>query len=461
LDKLGYEGDLSDEHRLADRLVGAGFTPAASRRKAELFAKAAAALRASRQDDPGVRPGAFFVPGRIEVLGHHSDYAGGRTALVTVERGFCLVCAPRRDDRVTVIDAVRDESADFRLDPELVPAIGHWSNYPMTVARRIARNFPDARRGLDIALASDLPPAAGMSSSSAMIVVVFLAIAEVNRLADRDEYRRNVHSPTDLAGYLATVENGHTFGTLKGDRGVGTQGGSEDHTAMLCAKPNQIVQYSYCPVRFERSIPIPSGYTFAVAVSGVVAEKTGTAMEKYNKASRLAWAVAELWRRQTGRDDPHMAAAVASSPDAAERIRTLIKTSRMDDFDPAALSARFEHFFLEQEQIVPQCGDALVRGDIATFGRLMDRSQHALDDLLGNQVPQTVYLAASARQHGAAAASAFGAGFGGSVWALVQTTRGRAFLAAWADAYQKKFPQEASAALFFSSDAGPAALQVC
>jgi len=90
----------------------------------------------------------------------------------------------------------------------------------------------------------------------------------------------------------------------------------------------------------------------------------------------------------------------------------------------------------------------------------VDRSQEAAETLLGNQVPETIHLAASARAAGAAAASAFGAGFGGSVWALVELARGGQFLAAWAEDYRRRFPREARSAAFFLTAAGPAAFRV-
>ncbi|NQT17415.1 MAG: galactokinase, partial [Planctomycetes bacterium] len=332
----------------------------------------------------------------------------------------------------------------------------HWSNYPMTVARRIARNFPEARRGADLAFSSDLPPAAGMSSSSAMMVAVFLALADVNHLTENPRFQENVANLTDLAGYLGTVENGQTFGSLEGDRGVGTFGGSEDHTAMLCARPNHVSQYAYCPVRFDRAIPLPADHTFAVASSGVAAEKTGAAMEKYNTASRLASAVAERWRRETGRDDPHLAAVLASGPEAVERLRDVVLEAKAEP-----LLKRLDHFLAENEEILPGAGDALAQGDVAEFGRLVDRSQGAAEELLGNQIPQTSFLARSARACGAAAASGFGAGFGGSVWALVEKSRIEPLLAAWDEAYRAEFPQNAREALFFTTAAGPAAFQVC
>ena len=94
-----------------------------------------------------------------------------------------------------------------------------------------------------------------MSSSSAMVVAFFLALAKINRLSERPEYRENIHNQEDLAGYLATIENGQTFRKLAGDNGVGTFGGSEDHTAILCAKPAPFVNMP--SVRFDSNAKSP------------------------------------------------------------------------------------------------------------------------------------------------------------------------------------------------------------
>jgi galactokinase len=91
---------------------------------------------------------------------------------------------------------------------------------------------------------------------------------------------------------------------------------------------------------------------------------------------------------------------------------------------------------------------------------LADASQWAAETLLGNQVPETVDLARSARRLGAVAASAFGAGFGGSVWALVEQRACEAFLVQWAGAYRSRFPQHAGASRFFATAAGPPACRV-
>jgi galactokinase len=86
---------------------------------------------------------------------------------------------------------------------------------------------------------------------------------------------------------------------------------------------------------------------------------------------------------------------------------------------------------------------------------LVDRSQTAAERWLGNQVPQTITLASLARELGAVAASAFGAGFGGSVWAMVSPDRAESFAIEWAEKYRSKFPESASASQFFLTRAGP------
>lgn len=446
--RLGFRGSPTDLDCLAESLAGAGLSAESAAAKSRLFADAATAL--------GEKPSSgFFVPGRIEVLGKHTDYAGGRSIVAAAERGFCVVAAPRDDDVIRVVDAVRPEETLLQVDPDLVPNAGHWSNYPMTVARRLAQNFPAARQGVEIAFASDLPRAAGMSSSSVLMIAIALVLIERNGLYSAPQWTANIGSLTDLAGYLATIENGQTFGSLAGDRGVGTFGGSEDHTAILTCRAGYLSQYAYAPVRFEREIAVPPGVVFAIGSSGVVAAKTGAAMEKYNAASRLAAEVAALWRSQSGRNDPHIAAAIASSATAAGQLEQFVRES-----GSPSLVARLAHFLEEDQAIIPAAGDALTCGDLANFGRLVDRSQWAAEQLLGNQVPETIHLAQAARQHGALAASAFGAGFGGSVWALVESSAANDFLSRWSDAYRRRYPHAASHAAFFLTAPGPAALQV-
>jgi galactokinase len=442
--------DLLDVETVAERLALAGFSGTRALEVRRQVLGCAAALRELGAPQ-GVPATAFVVPGRIEVLGKHTDYAGGRSLLAAAERGFTVVAVPRTDDRVRVLDAGCGEVIDFRLDPELVPAEG-WANYPMTAARRLARNFLAARVGADLAFVSDLPAAAGMSSSSALVTATVLALAAINRLDDDPLYLSNIRGPEELAGYLATVENGQDFRALAGDRGVGTHGGSEDHTAMLCAQAGHLVQYAFAPVRFERVLPLPPRHTFVIGVSGVRAEKTGAAKQRYNRAAELMRAAADLWRAETGRAEPTIGAVLDGGPAAAHRLSAILRDQ--------ALRARVEQFVAEDREIIPAAGDALLRQDLATFGVLVAQSQSLAERLLGNQIAETTFLVRSARESGAVAASAFGAGFGGSVWALVEDEQLAEFQAKWRSDYVARFPEHSVAALFFPTRSGPPVVRI-
>ena len=445
----------------APRLRASGMSGGEVQGKLALFSRCASAL--AELAEPGVatvEPLAFFVPGRIEVLGKHTDYAGGRSLLCAAERGFAVLAQPRDDARVRAVDAVRGETRVLSLDSRTEPEAGDWAAYLSTVVRRVARDFPRARRGMDVVFASDLPAASGMSSSSALVIAVFLALEAVNRLGEDPSYRSAITSPESLAEYLGAVENGRRFGLMAGGLGVGTLGGSQDQTAILCCRAGMLSRYSFCPVRAEGEIPFPADRAFVVAFSGVAAEKTSSARLHYNEASLAVSEILLLWNEATQQADGCLADAVASSPGAEEEIRTLLRTSRSREFTSQRLLERFQQFVAESYDIVPRTAAAFARGDLTAVGEFVDRSQQGVELLLGNQIPETIALARLARAHGADAASAFGAGFGGSVWALVAAADANAFAERWREAYAHEFALRAEHSEFIVTLPGPGAMRL-
>jgi galactokinase len=454
----GLAGFASEEH-VAAALRAGGLPEETARELAGTLRDAAASLLgAGAAPDAPAR--AYFVPGRIEVLGKHTDYCGGRSLLAATERGIVFLAVPSGSTRILVRDVIDSDEALFHLGPDVEPRIGHWSNYFRAVARRTARNFPAARRGALVAFGSTLPRASGMSSSSALIVGAFCALGSLNEVERLDEFRREICDVGSLAAYLATVENGASFGTLAGDTGVGTRGGSEDHTAILSCRAGELSVHAFAPPRPEGQIPLPDDLVLAVASSGVVAEKTGAAMEQYNRASRMARVAVEAWNRERGESAPHLAAVIAGSPEAEARMRELLSRARDAEFSAAELLGRLDHFCEESERIIPEAARCLRAGDLGGFGACVDRSQEMGARLLRNQVPETVHLAAAARRLGALAASAFGAGFGGSVWALVRRDGAGAFISAWRKDYGRAFPQRMEGAVFLATEASAAAFEV-
>jgi len=396
------------------------------------------------------------VPGRIEFLGKHTDYAGGRSLVCATEQGISVTARELAEPVLRISDLVSGQRAELPLRPDLEIPRGEWVAYPATVVRRFARDFGALSTGLHLGFSSDLPPDAGLSSSGALIVSVALALADANRLQERPAWRDALPDREALAGYLGAVENGRGFGTFPADGGVGTQGGSQDHTAILCSHPGKLLQYGWIPVRFEREVPFPPGYLLAVAVSGVEAAKTRKAMSLYNRLAEDAAELLRVWRAHSKRDDPTLFAALSSAADARARLAGWLEHhARRED-----LLARLKQFSEECFEIIPSVADALAHGDLAALGGPVERSQAGAEAGLQNQVPETIHLQRSARELGAVAASAFGAGFGGSVWAMVPEPGAVEFLEDWRTGYLTAFPDHTPTARFLCTRLGAAAKEV-
>ena len=395
----------------------------------------------------------WFVPGRIEVLGKHTDYAGGRSLLAAVPRGFAVAARPRNDGRVRVMD-VR-----YGSRTEIDPSDGNgkltgWQSYIQVVARRFARNFPGAELGTDLAIASDLPRAAGLSSSSALVVAVATALARRANLPARDEWQAEIGSVEDLAWYLGCVENGLDYRNLTGTAGVGTLGGSEDHTAILACRTGCLSQYRFVPVAHQGDTPMPDPWVFVIASSGVPADKAGSVREHYNRASLGTRALLHRWNQDAATPARSLGSAL-TEPEALPRLRSLVTHSTAGGFSSEELLRRLSHFVAEDGR-VPDAARAFAAADAETIGRLSDESQREADEWLGNQIPETRTMALVARECGALASSSFGAGFGGSVWALVERHSAGAFAAEWLAAYGRHYPSMASLEWFVARPGPPA-----
>lgn len=391
----------------------------------------------------------WFVPGRLEVLGKHTDYAGGRSLLAAVDLGITITLDDAEGDALHVSTTAVEGALTLRPGITLTLPRGHWGHYVQATLDRLYLNF-GALRPARLMIDSSLPLASGMSSSSALVVAVALALIDHNNLRERAEWAANIADDIDLAGYLATMENGLSFGTLPGLRGVGTFGGSEDHTAMLCCRAEHLTEFSFCPIQEGVSVALPAEWAFVVAVSGVLAEKTGAALESYNNASLLARKLTEAWNVATGREDAVLADALNSDQDALGGLRAIAAHD-------AALTSRLNAFVTESEVLIPRAVDALQAGDYEAFGVIADLSQRNAAEQLGNQVSETNRLQALARALGATASAAFGAGFGGSVWALVRTAEAEEFAERWLAAYVAEFPAVASrASTLVARPGGPA-----
>ena len=365
----------------------------------------------------------WFVPGRLEVFGKHTDYAGGRSLVAAVPRGITVRATAADDGLVVIEDAILTQRAELRTDG--AGDTTGWRRYAVTVVRRLSRNFPEAPLSTRIQISSTLPRAAGISSSSAFVIAIAEALIARGGIERLPLWQGTIRTPEDRASYFGCIENGASFGALAGDEGVGTHGGSEDHAAILTSRSGWLQQFSFAPLQRDRRIQMPAGWTFVVASTGIRANKTGDAREAYNNASASAARIVTAWRARHPGD-----------------TRTLGQLAREHaPFDDLSLSddlrTRLHHFLAEDARVVA-AADAFERADIPALGALAAASQRDAERLLRNQVPETTELVALALETGAAAVSGFGAGWGGSVWALVEANVAAPFLEQWLQRYRER-----------------------
>ncbi len=455
---LSSETDTKSTRQLLEKI---GLSPVAAGHKAKLFADASKAL--ASMGGNGGPVSRWWVPGRLEFLGKHTDYCAGRSILAAVERGVCFCSSLRTDSRLRIVDAAAGEVVELQVCAQPTAPAQGWALYPAAVARRLAAVFPGSLRGADVAFISDLPPAAGLSSSSCLIVGFFLLLAKSNGEFLGTVHGQKLQDRVVLGEFLGAVESGRAWRGLASDAGVGTQGGSQDQTAILSSTAGSLTAFDFFEARRGAVIKLPAELTLVIATSGVVARKTGAAMAAYNNVSQRAAACLACWRDLVKQPGENLEAMFRANPENFPRLRTALQAhgeKPVAGFSGTDLLARVEQFDTESHRLIPAAIAAMRAGRWADLGDIVDESQQLADTCLHNQVEQTRRLAATARSLGAVAACAFGAGFGGAVWALVETSRAEAFTNAWRDTYGREFPDLQPAAGFFQTALGPAAAEL-
>lgn len=382
----------------------------------------------------------LFVPGRIELFGKHVDYGGGISMTCAIEEGITADVDAIDVAVIDLEDRRTGRRARVPLRRDARPGGAHGGTYIAAVARRLSRDFGPLRRGVRVVSESTLPRSAGLSSSSAFVTMLTLAVADANQLTERPEWQQHLGDSLALAEYCGAVETGGAFGPWSGERGVGTRGGAQDHVAILCNAENRVGVYGYLPARAVGDAAFPSQWALLVATSGVRATKTGAAQADYNRAADLVHGLLARWNAAQRRDDASLAAALASGPGARLALDLLVNASS----EAPVLAARLTQFQREIDVVVPGALAAFRSADALALRRWAVESQQGAETALRNQVPETMFLARAALAAGAHASSAFGAGFGGAVWAICDAADAEAVRERWRRLYVSSYPLRAS-----------------
>ncbi|HEY1219792.1 MAG: galactokinase family protein [Bryobacteraceae bacterium] len=333
-----------------------------------------------------MRAGEVQAPGRVNLIGEHIDYHGLPVLPIAIDRRIRIRFRARGDRRICASSAAPFGRREFAWTADLQPvAAGDWENYLRAAASAVASRW-GVGEGVDAWIASDLPPAAGLSSSSALIVAFALCLLAANGIEGGFEE------------LMAILPEGEHF--------VGTRGGGMDHAAVLASRAGCASLIEFAPLAV-RHIAVPDDWAFLVAHSLETAEKSGSARAAYNA------------RRQAG------TAALARLGVASYR-EVNAAPQRHDEFlarlagpNEDAERDAFLHTTSEAARVTAAVA-ALEAGDAAAFGRLLIDSQGSLRDRLRVSSPALDRLVDAAVACGALGARLTGAGFGGAIVAVTR-----------------------------------------
>jgi galactokinase len=208
------------------------------------------------------------VPGRVNLIGEHIDYLGFPVLPMAIARRLRMEFTPRRDDVIRVT-SVCHGVREFQWTAELPPwPAGDFGNYVKAAAQTVGNRW-GLGCGFDGQITSTIPEAAGLSSSSALVIAVTLGLLRLRDIA------------WDFGDLMEVLPEGEMY--------VGTRGGGMDHAVCLAGRAGCALRVAFNPAAVQPE-PVPSGWVFFIAHSLQRAEKSGGVREEYNRRRALAQA---------------------------------------------------------------------------------------------------------------------------------------------------------------------------
>ena len=343
--------------------------------------------------------GVALAPGRVNLIGEHVDYCGLPVLPAALSRGVALAFAARTDGNVRCL-STEPGFGETRFALRDAPP-GDFGRYLSAAAAGLAAGGwtpGTSTTGFDGVLASDLPPASGLSSSSAIVIAGALAL-----LAARG--RLPSHSglaPEDAARLAADL--------AAAEHGVAIEGGAMDQSIVLGAVPGHALHIAFTPPSWT-AVPVdPSGFSLMVAFSGRRADKgaaAGRAFDERVRQARAAYSrLANAFRGADGYPGLVARWPLAELLAGAEQL-------------PTPFRERFRHVVTEADRTTAAVAH-LRSGDAPALGRVLDASHESLRRDYEVSTPELDALVEAARHSGALGARLTGAGFGGSVVILVK-----------------------------------------
>ncbi len=365
----------------------------------------------------------YFAPGRVNLIGEHTDYNGGHVFPCALTFGTYAVAHKRQDSKLRLYSRNFEDTGIIETDiGSLAYDKAHdWANYP----KGIIKTFMDAGyridSGLDIMFHGNIPNGAGLSSSASIELVTSVALNSLFGL------KADMLEMVKLSQRSENLFNGVNCGIMD-QFACGM--GRKNHAMLL---NTTTLEYKYVPVALE-------GVSIVIANTN---KRRGLADSKYNE--RRSQCEAALTALQKKLD-------IASLGDLTEEEFEANKQLITDDVE----RKRARHAVYENRRTIAAV-DALNRGDLEGFGQLMNASHISLRDDYEVTGAELDTLVSAAWENGAIGSRMTGAGFGGCTVSLVSNSRLEDFIEKVGRTYLEKIGYRAD---FYIATIGDGAGQI-
>lgn len=361
-----------------------------------------AALRALHLARFHAQPAMFVAPGRVNLIGEHTDYAEGFVMPAAINFATLAAISPRSDGKIVVYSENYGEEKTFEAAALPATASQHWSDYPMGVVSILAGEG-HAIPGFSLSLWGDVPLGSGLSSSAALEVATALAVLSILNAS---------YPGPALARLCQRAENEF----------VGSSCGIMDQFISVNGKENHALLLDCRDLSFKLA-PIPDHVALVIANTMVKHSVAGGDYPTRRRESEAACAIINSHR-----------GGVPFLRDAT--LEDLAKWGH--EMKPESY-LRAKHVISENLRTVAAC-EALLKGDMAELGRLMAEAHTSYSkDFEGSCAEADAMVEFAQDLPGLIGARLTGGGFGGCTVNLVEQSEAKAFASELGSRYTAQF----------------------
>ena len=351
------------------------------------------------------------APGRVELIGGHTDYNQGFIIAAAIDKSCCVAAAKRSDNKICLYSQWAKAKHKFSLSANLSPAEKcQWANYARGVAAILLQEGFELN-GANLYIQSEVPVGAGLSSSAALEAALAKAMIQISQFDCQTE-------SVQLAKICQKAENVYANSPC----------GIMDQIVSVMAKKDNAILLD-CRDLSLKFLPFDSkNCCIMIFDSKIQHEIAGSEYRKRRQSCEKA-------RNALSKKFPHMKALRDADKSMLESVKEKIDSITF---------SRASHVIAENARVLT-AADALSKNDMAQFGRLMNQSHCSARDLYEISCEQIDFLAeAVCRCDGSYGARISGGGFGGSVVALAKPEAAETISKNIKVAYERKFNLDCS-----------------